>query len=319
MSMNLDKILFPNEKPLPAGVSACDHYAGHEKLIIKSLETQKIFGGTFDITFDLEDGASIGQEAALRSLFANIINSDLNEYNKVGIRIHDAGSPHFIEDLRWVSHEILDTKIAHLTIPKILDLSQAKKILTAAKVQYANAKRTMPPIRFLIETPGAVEDVWKIAALEGVQSLDFGCMDFISFHYGAISDQCFRSPLQFEHPIVARAKTRIVAACLAHAIIPVHNVTIDYQDPNQAYEDAFRARNQFGFLRMWSIHPNQIKPILDAFAPSSHEIEQAKNILGEAEKNSWAPISFDGRLQDRASYRYYWNLLKRGGYSSFKS
>ena len=25
----------------------------------------------------------------------------------------------------------------------------------------------------------------------------------------------------------------------------------------------------------------------------------------------WAPISFDGKLQDRASYRYYWQVLER--------
>ena len=309
MLENLDGILFANEKVLPIAV-ACDHYAGHEKLIIKSLETQKIFKGAFDITCDLEDGAAVGQEAALRKLFSNIIHSELNEYNRVGIRIHDADSEHFQDDITFVAKDLGD-RIAHLTIPKILSFEQARKIIQAVENAFKAVSRSMPPIHFLIETPRAIEEVFEIAALPRLRGLDFGAMDFVSFHHGALSDQCFQSPQQFEHPIMVRAKTRIVAACLGNGIIPVHNVTTDFKNPESAHDDAFRARHHFGFLRMWSIHPNQIKPILDAMAPSLHEIETATAILTEAKKADFAPISFQDRLHDRASYRYYWNLLKR--------
>jgi citrate lyase subunit beta/citryl-CoA lyase len=30
-----------------------------------------------------------------------------------------------------------------------------------------------------------------------------------------------------------------------------------------------------------------------------------------AQDAAWGPIRFEGRLHDRASYRYYWNLLCR--------
>ena len=62
---------------------------------------------------------------------------------------------------------------------------------------------------------------------------------------------------------------------------------------------------------MWSIHPDQIRPILEAFAPSAHEIETATQIVAAAERADWAPISFQGKLEDRASYRYYWQVLER--------
>ena len=78
MKYALDSVLFGTFRSLPV-VSTVDHYAGHEKLVIKSLETQNLFGGTFDITFDFEDGASVGQEAALRHLFKNVIKSELNQ------------------------------------------------------------------------------------------------------------------------------------------------------------------------------------------------------------------------------------------------
>jgi len=62
---------------------------------------------------------------------------------------------------------------------------------------------------------------------------------------------------------------------------------------------------------MWSIHPNQILPIIDAFTPSTVEIELSVELLLKAKEKDWAPIQFNGHLHDRASYRYYWLVLKR--------
>jgi citrate lyase subunit beta/citryl-CoA lyase len=62
---------------------------------------------------------------------------------------------------------------------------------------------------------------------------------------------------------------------------------------------------------MWSIHPNQIKPIIKTFTPRLSEVSEAAAILLEAEAVQWGPISQNGRLHDRASYRYYWTVLQR--------
>jgi citrate lyase subunit beta/citryl-CoA lyase len=75
--------------------------------------------------------------------------------------------------------------------------------------------------------------------------------------------------------------------------------------------DAERARREFGYLRMWSIHPNQILPIIAAMQPDFSEVEEAAAILCAAQDNAWGPIRHQGRLHDRASYRYYWELLQR--------
>ncbi|MEG0880844.1 MAG: CoA ester lyase, partial [Janthinobacterium sp.] len=34
-------------------------------------------------------------------------------------------------------------------------------------------------------------------------------------------------------------------------------------------------------------------------------------ILNEALRANWGPIAQNGRLHDRASYRYYWTVLQR--------
>ena len=74
---------------------------------------------------------------------------------------------------------------------------------------------------------------------------------------------------------------------------------------------AGRAARELGYTRMWSIHPDQIRPILEAFAPSEREIDTASRITTATARADWAPISHDGKLEDRASYRYYWQVLER--------
>ena len=76
-------------------------------------------------------------------------------------------------------------------------------------------------------------------------------------------------------------------------------------------DDARRARTEFGYLRMWSIHPNQILPIVEAMRPDFSEVQAATEILIAAQDSDWGPIQHAGKLHDRASYRYYWELLDR--------
>jgi citrate lyase subunit beta/citryl-CoA lyase len=176
--------------------------------------------------------------------------------------------------------------------------------------QQNNIERTIP-IHVLIETHGALREVQQIAALDWVQVLDFGLMDFVSAHHGAISASAMRSPGQFDHRLLARAKADVVAAALANGVVPAHNVTLDLKNQEVTHSDASRARNEFGFLRMWSIYPTQIQAIVDAMKPDYSEVIAAASILLAAQQADWGPIQYDGELHDRATYRYFWELLQR--------
>ena len=116
---------------------------------------------------------------------------------------------------------------------------------------------------------------------------------------------------QFSHPLVVRAKLEISSACHAHGKVPSHCVVTEFRNPDVMRQAAGRAARELGYTRMWSIHPDQIRPILEAFAPSEREIDTASRITTAAARADWAPISHDGKLEDRASYRYYWQVLER--------
>jgi citrate lyase subunit beta/citryl-CoA lyase len=167
------------------------------------------------------------------------------------------------------------------------------------------------PIHALVETHGALRDVWEMARLPGVQVLDFGLMDFVSAHHGAIPSSFMRSPGQFEHALLRRAKAEVVAAALANGVIPSHNVTLELRDQEFIYNDARRAHDEFGFQRQWSIYPAQIEPIARAMSPAAPEVAEAEAILLKAYEADWGPIQHEGNLHDRATYRYYWEQLQR--------
>jgi citrate lyase subunit beta / citryl-CoA lyase len=302
--------LFQGERPFPI-ISACEHYAGSEKLIKKAIELQRVKPRPFDVTLDLEDGAPEGRERAHAEMIVDVLRT-ADAPGRRGVRIHGAHHPHWRADVEIVIGGAGD-RIDYLTIPKARGASEVREVAAFAREVARSSISAKPPtpLHVLIETHGALAEVFDIAAIEGIEVLDFGLMDFISGHHGAIDESCMRSPGQFEHALLRRAKSEIVAAALRFGAVPAHNVTIDFKDRTLVHADATRAKRELGFLRMWSIHPDQIDPILDAMAPGHSEIERASRVLLEAEKKDWAPIALEGRLYDRASYRYHWELLER--------
>jgi citrate lyase subunit beta / citryl-CoA lyase len=167
------------------------------------------------------------------------------------------------------------------------------------------------PLHALIESPQAVHNAFDIAAHPRVQSLSFGVMDFVSTHGGAIPVDAMSLRGQFKHPLVLRAKLEIASACHAHGKTPSHSVVTEFNDVHAVRQAAYQASSEFGYTRMWSIHPSQIRPIVQAMAPGEAEIEFASRVILAALNAQWAPASVEGRLHDRASYRYFWQLLQR--------
>ena len=307
--MHPSEVLFQG-KHKPVSIPVCDHYAGSEKLIQKSIALQQELGPVFDITLDCEDGASAGNEKAHAELVAAAIKSDENRFARLGARVHDVTHSCFEQDVSIICKGAAK-RLAYLVIPKVESIADVTRALDVVNRHAKKAGRENLPVHVLIETHGALHDVYQIAALPQVECLSFGIMDFVSAHHGAVPGTAMRSPGQFTHPLVVRAKLEIAAACHAHGKVPSHNVTTEIKDSAVVANDATRAAAEFAYTRMWSIHPNQIKPILKALSPRGSEVTEAVAILTEAQAAQWGPIQHNGKLHDRASYRYYWTILQR--------
>ncbi|RZI40547.1 CoA ester lyase [Herbaspirillum sp. HC18] len=308
--MHPSEVLFQG-KHKPVSIPVCDHYAGSEKLMRKSIALQQELGPVFDITLDCEDGASAGNEEEHAKLIAALVASEDNRFNRIGARIHDVTHPCFEQDIATIITKTTTKRLAYLAVPKVDSVADVTRAIETINLHAKKHGRKNLPVHVLIETHGALSDAFAIAALPQVECLSFGIMDFVSSHYGAIPGTAMRSPGQFTHPLVTRAKLEIAAACHAHGKVPSHNVTTEIKDTSVVANDANRAAGEFGYTRMWSIHPDQIKPILKGLSPRSSEVNEAAAILAEAQAVQWGPIQYNGRLHDRASYRYYWTILQR--------
>ena len=277
----------------------------------KSLALQAELGPVFDVTLDCEDGAPVGGEAEHAHLVAEMLMSDANRHGRAGARVHPVDHPAFAQDVATLVSRA-GTRLAYLMLPKPRDLAEVVRACDHIDHQIrVNSAGRRFPVHALIETHGALRDVGAIAAHPRIESLSFGLMDFVSAHRGAIPASAMGLPGQFTHPLVLRAKLEIAAACHAHAKTPSHSVVTELDDPHAITVAATRAWRELGYTRMWSIHPNQIRPIVEAFAPSAAEVDQALIIIDAAQRADWAPIRSRETLHDRASYRYFWQVLER--------
>lgn len=292
-------------------LSACEHYAGAERFLRKALELQQQLGGTFDVTVDCEDGARAGAEREQIELAVALLHDPLNRHDRLGVRIHGFHDAVWRQDVDLLLAGAA-RRVAYLTLPKVTCAAQVETM--AAHIRSGCARhaegRTLP-LHVLIETQGALREVWQIAALPGIEVLDFGLMDFVSDHQGAIPEAAMRSPDQFEHRLVARAKAEVAAAALAHGVVPAHNVTLALKDSAETRADAARAQREFGFQRMWSIYPTQIEAILAGMAPDFSRLPRALALLARAQDAGWGPVAFEGQLQDRGTYREAWRLVRQ--------
>lgn len=301
----------------------------------------------FDVTLDCEDGAPVGGEVEHAGLVAKIASNsavagvnneftaikkianshiDVQKIHRVAVRVHAPDHAAFESDIDIIVGQASHA-LCHVMIPKVesvSDVDRAVKLIDAAQKKSKvvstnfqgkhanNGKLLSPlPIHALIESPKAVHNAFDIAAHPRVQSLSFGLMDFVSSHGGAIPASAMGLAGQFTHPLVVRAKLAIASACHAHGKVPSHCVVTEFSDVDAIKNAAFQASNMLGFTRMWSIHPSQIRPILAAFAPDANDIDVATHIVAAGVDAEWAPISYKGTLHDRASYRYYWQVLER--------
>jgi citrate lyase subunit beta/citryl-CoA lyase len=295
-----------------SGVSlpVCDHYSGVEARMRKSLQlqaemTQEFGTCVFDVTLDCEDGAPVGGEAEHAALVTELALGAAPEA-RVAVRVHPVDHPSFQADMATIAGQAAK-RLTHIMVPKVESVADVQ--LAEQALNQAGAKDLA--LHVLIESPAAVHRAFDIAAHPRVQSLSFGLMDFVSAHGGAIPAHGMSGQGQFTHPLVVRAKLDIASACHAHGKVPSHCVVTEFNDTTAMRAAAQRAAHEFGYTRMWSIHPAQIRPILEAMAPDAAAIDLASEIVLAARAAQWAPISHQGQLHDRASYRFFWQVLER--------
>ncbi|CAN5289585.1 hypothetical protein BH10PSE17_BH10PSE17_35300 [soil metagenome] len=151
-----------------AWLPVCDHYAGNEKAMRKSLALQAELAGAagpvFDITFDCEDGAASGSERDHAVMAGSLLASADNRFDRVGVRVHDFRHAAVRDDLDILFAAAAD-RIAYVVLPKVADFDETERFVEL--VRATTIRHGLPagvPVHVLIESPGALADAARIAA-----------------------------------------------------------------------------------------------------------------------------------------------------------
>ena len=226
--------------------------------------------GADAVIIDLEDAvAPAAKDAARASLRAWLAPGQA-----VLVRVNSADTPWFAEDVKLAGLP----GVAGIVLPK------AERPDDIARLMQAGARSVLPLIESALGFPHALE----LARQPGVERLLFGSIDF-SVDLGMTEDietlQYFRSQL-------------VLVSRLAGVLPPVDGVTTTLDDIDRITEDTRRARRH-GFGGKLCIHPRQVAPVNDAFAPSAEEAAWAARVLQAVENTDGAAVALDGKMVDR--------------------
>ena len=245
----------------------CDHYSGVEARMRKSLAlqeemTQEFGACVFDVTLDCEDGAPVGGEAEHAALVVELALG-AKPGARVAVRVHPVDHPAFESDIATIAGKA-GHRLVHIMLPKVErreDVERASRALHAAGARDAAAaradriaRRRAPRLRHRRASAHAVPQLRPDGLRVGARR---------------------RHPLGRAWACRASSRTRwwcapsskYPSACHAHGKVPSHGVVTEFKDRAAFRAAASRAANEFGYTRMWSIHPDQIRTIVEVFAP----------------------------------------------------
>lgn len=239
------------------------------------------------IILDLEDSVSPDKKFEARIHVRNALRAvDFYGAERM-VRINRL--PLGLEDIKVVVPQHLNM----ILLPKCETAMQIR--LVELEIENQRAKHSFDYPVFLmpiIESALGVENAYQIAsASENVAALAIGLEDFTA-DLGVKRTQAGTESFY--------ARTRIINACKAAGIQAIDSVYSDVSDENGLRESVKEAKS-LGFEGMGCIHPRQIAPIHESFAPEKTEIEKAQKIVAafkEAEKKGLGVVALGTKMID---------------------
>lgn len=239
------------------------------------------------IILDLEDSVAPVKKNEARFLVRNALRS-INFYGAERmVRINQL--PAGLEDIKYVAPHYVNL----LLIPKCESAEQIKQVdseITKQREIYGfNYPIYYMPI---LESALGVENAFEIAkASENVVAVAIGLEDFTA-------DLGVKRTKKGTESLFARM--RMINACKAAGIQPIDSVFSDVGD-EEGLRITVKESKMLGFEGIGCIHPRQITPIHEGFAPEQDEIEKAKKIVKafkEAEDKGLGVISIGTKMID---------------------
>jgi len=241
-----------------------------ERKLVRALDS-----GADAVVADLEDAVAPAAKASARDLATRVMAEAadavrLVRVNGVGTEWHDA-------DVAAVAGAAVDGVV----VPKA----------TAAAVR-AVGDRLDLPIVAIVETAGGLREAFAIASDPRVVLLLLGAVD-LGLELGL-------EPRDDGQEILFARSSLVVDSAAAGLRGPVDRVWLDVRDLDGLTRDCEVGRS-LGFRGKALVHPDQVAPTHEAFAPSADELRRAREIVAAYERavgDGRGVVALDGEMID---------------------
>ncbi|MEO1061753.1 MAG: CoA ester lyase [Actinomycetota bacterium] len=234
------------------------------------------------LIFDLEDAVAPDAKETARAQACAAAASGEYGTREVTIRANGLDTPWGADDLAAIA----SSGAAAVVVPKVGSIEQVDEVSNRLDVADAPAEMMIWP---MIETPTAIFDAREIAAHQRVAVLVMGTND--------LAKELRAAQVPGRHALVPHLAIALLAAREAGVAI-LDGV---YNDVKNA--DGFRAEcvqgAELGFDGKTLIHPSQVEPANDVWAPTAEEIDHARRVIAafdEAVADGRGVVTVDGRM-----------------------
>jgi citrate lyase subunit beta / citryl-CoA lyase len=234
------------------------------------------------IIFDLEDAVAPDAKPDARAKAVEAVRSGRYGRRELTIRCNGL-------DTQWGAADLVAAGSAGpsaVVLPKVDSVAYLDEV--SARLDAAGAA---PDVRIwpMIETPSAIFNVREIAAHPRVAVLVMGTNDLAKE---------LRSPIvPGRHPLVVHLATALLAARAAGKVI-LDGVYNDVKDLEGFRTECLQGM-EMGFDGKTLIHPGQVEPANEIWAPSAADVEYAERVIAafdEAVADGRGVVTVDGRM-----------------------
>jgi len=234
------------------------------------------------IIFDLEDAvAPDTKEQARAQAVAAVASGDYGS-RELTIRANGLDTQWGADDLTAIA----TSGAAAVVVPKVSGRLHLDGVSTLLDEAGAPPELTIWP---MVETPTAIFDAREIARFPRTSVLVIGTND--------LARELHAELVPGRHPLVPHLANALAAAREAGKVI-VDGVFNDVKDPDGCAAEC-RQGFEMGFDGKTLIHPSQVEPANDAWAPDGDEVDHAQRVIAafeEAEAEGRGVVTVDGRM-----------------------
>lgn len=250
----------------------------------------KAFASAADaVIVDLEDAVAQADKAQARDALKKYYDSA--DYQPVWVRVNQAGSTDYAEDIKLCEQM---PNLAGIILPKAEQ---------ATDIEYIYHLSGLSVIA-LVESAVGLHNLDNMASALGLVAFSYGFLDFcndMQVQVGTAAADIIANQIRYQ---------LLISSKVHHLSAPIDTVYPEFND-SEGLSQRVQLWSQMGMSGMLCIHPKQVATVKEALRPSDADIEFAKCIIEEYERTGQAVFKVEGNMVDAPVIERCYQLLNR--------